>query len=280
MHCPKTALPRAVVPIVGALLCFAAITNHAYAAGISTETAWKILDGGVADPSVDKRAQAVSALGMLSRDAHAERLAVKALGDEKPEVRAAAATALGAMRAVSAIPALRKALKDPEVSVVLAAAQSLLTLKDNTAYEVYYAVLTGQRKGGEGLIEQQKKMLEDRKKMTELAVTTGIGFIPFGGIGMTVYKTVTKDDASPVRAAAAKLLAHDPDPKSAEALVAAASDKSWIVRTAAVDAIGRRGERSLAEKIAPQLEDEKSVVQYAAAAAIVHLSELPASRPR
>ena len=47
---------------------------------------------------------------------------------------------------------------------------------------------------------------------------------------------MTKDDASPVRAAAAKIVAKDPDPKSAEALIEATSDSHWIVCVAALDA--------------------------------------------
>jgi len=245
-----------------------------------TEKSWRILNDGATDTSLEKRTQAISALGLIQKDAHAEELASKALTDNKADVRAAAATALGGMNATQAIPELRMALKDADAGVVLAAAHSLLLMKDWTAYEVYYAVLTGKRKSGASLLDQQKKMLQDKQKMAQFAAETGIGFIPFGGLGMTVYKTLTKDDVSPVRAAAAKLLTNDPDPKSADALVEAASDKSWIVRAAAVEAIGRRGNQALAEKIAPNLDDEKSVVQYTAAAAIIRLNELPPPKPR
>jgi HEAT repeat protein len=119
-------------------------------------------------------------------------------------------------------------------------------------------------------------MLNDPKKMAMFGFETGVGFIPFGGVGLTAFKALTKDDASPVRAAAAKLLASDPDPKSGEALVTAATDKSWLVRAAAVDAIGRRDDPALAPQIAQELDDEKSVVKYIAAAAIIRLSETPA----
>jgi HEAT repeat protein len=110
---------------------------------------------------------------------------------------------------------------------------------------VYYAVLTGERKTGESLIDEEKKMLNDPKKLATFGFEEGIGFVPFGGLGYGVFKTLTKDDVSPVRAAAAVALAYDPDPKSGEALVKAASDKSWIVRAAALDAIAQRNDPQL-----------------------------------
>jgi HEAT repeat protein len=48
---------------------------------------------------------------------------------------------------------------------------------------------------------------------------------------------LTKNDSSPVRAAASRVLASEPDPERGESLVNAASDKSWIVRMAALDSL-------------------------------------------
>jgi HEAT repeat protein len=243
------------------------------------QKSWRILNDGVANSSLDTRTEAVSALGLVRRNAHAEELAAKALADPKPEVRAAAATALGSMGASRSLPALKKAVNDADVTVVLAAARSMLALHDEYGYQVYYAVLTGERKSGSGLLADQRKMLSDPKKMAMFGFETGVGFIPFGGMSLAAYKVIAKDDSSPVRAAAAKLLADDPDPKSADALVAAADDKSWSVRAAAADAIGRRGNPALAEKLAPRLEDDKSVVRFVAAAAIIRLSESRGKAP-
>ena len=82
---------------------------------------------------------------------------------------------------------------------------------------VYYAVLTGETKTGKELMTEQKKMLNDPKKMAQFGFEQGIGFIPFAGLGYGAIKTFTKDDKSPVRAAAAIALASDPDPKSGKA---------------------------------------------------------------
>jgi len=245
----------------------------------STQKAWDILKKAASDSDEDKRAQAVSVLGLIKKSSQAKALAVNALtSDKKAEVRAAGANALGDMLAASAIPQLKNALKDDDVSVVVAAAHALYMLKQPVAYEVYYAILAEERKSGQGLLSDEKKMLSDPKKMAQFGFEQGIGYIPFAGLGVGVIKAVTKDDKSPVRAAAAKILANDPDPRTADELVKAASDKSWIVRAAALDAIARRGDPKLASKIAPQLDDDKDVVKYAAAAAIIELNKIAAAK--
>jgi HEAT repeat protein len=116
--------------------------------------------------------------------------------------------------------------------------------------------------------------LHDPKKMAQFGFDQGIGFIPFASVGMGAIKALTKDDASPVRAAAARILANDPDPKSGEALIEASSDKSWLVRAAALDAISHRGDPTLISKIEAKLDDEKVAVRYAAAATIIHLHDI------
>jgi HEAT repeat protein len=239
------------------------------------ERAWLVLQDGVKENGAEKRAKAVNALGLLSANREAEGMAIEALGDDKYNVRAAAATALGLMHAVHAIPQLEKALDDDEPAVVLAAANSLMLLKDNRAYDVYYDVLTGNARPNKGFIKEQLKPFRDPKQVAALGFEEGIGFVPFAGIGYEVVKRVLKSasDTSLVRAAAAKKLAHDPNPDSAEALVNATEDKSWIVRAAALDAIAQRGDKSLLPRISGSLKDTRDDVRYMAAACIVHLSD-------
>jgi len=239
------------------------------------ERAWGILREGMKDDSADKRAKAVRSLGLLPGSTEAEKAAINALQDKKPNVRMAAAAALGSMQAQHANLELEGALQDSEPMVVLAAANSLLLLHDDVGYDIYYDVLTGERRASKGLIKEQLSTLKDKKKLAELGFEEGIGFIPFAGMGYEAFKTVTKDDSSPVRAAAAKQLAHDPDPGTAKALVAATKDKKWQVRAAALEAIAQREDRSLVPEIAAALDDEKDVVRFTAAACVAHLSELP-----
>src|SRR5579863_632760 len=94
------------------------------------EQAWGILRAGAIEKSADKRTAAVRAFGIISGDAKAEEMAVHALDDGKPAVRAAAATSLGLMGCKSCIGRLKSILSDKEPSVVLAGAHALWTLKD------------------------------------------------------------------------------------------------------------------------------------------------------
>jgi HEAT repeat protein len=81
-----------------------------------------------------------------------------------------------------------------------------------------------------------------------------------------------KKDPNPVRAVAATLLAHDPDPNSLNALVKATDDKDWIVRAAAVEAIAERGDASLLPTVEAKFNDKHPKVRFSAAAAVIRLS--------
>lgn len=253
------------------VLLMLAASGVSLASATVTDMSWVILQEAAADKSADKRAGAAHALGLLSRNKKAEEIVEKALLDSNLHVRVEAAKALGQIGAASARPKLRQALKDSEVAVVIAAANSLYLLKDPAAYEVYYALLTGERKSSGGLVHSELQILKDRKSIEKLAFETGIGFVPFGGMGYEAWKTVTKDDTSGVRAAAAERLAKDPDPKSGRALAASCSDKKWKVRMASVDAIAVRGDPALIDALMPLLQDVNDNVRYDAAAAILRL---------
>jgi HEAT repeat protein len=233
--------------------------------------AWQTLESGCAENKVAERASATLTLGLLRNDTKARKLAEKALADPKPEVRSAAAGALGEMGGRKSIPKLRKVLNDKDGSVALAAAHALHLMHDNSAYEVYYEVLTRQRKGSRGLISRQMSTLSDPKKMAQLSFEQGIGFIPFAGIGWKAVKEVRKDDSSPVRAASARMLAEDPDPATTNVLADEAGDKSWIVRAAALEALAKRGDPFALDTVELYMQDEKDLVRYTAAAATLRL---------
>jgi HEAT repeat protein len=212
-------------------------------------------------------------MGLVSTNPAAEKLALAALADEKSEVRAAAAACLGEVGSKTAIPALKKALLDAETEVVFAAAGALYKLNDPAAYQVYYASLMREMKSGDSLVESQMKMLKDPKALAKIGFEQGIGLIPFAGLGYGAFKAISKDDESPIRAAAALRLARDPDPKSAEALAKSAGDEKWMVRAAAIDAIGRRGDAALLKAVVPLLTDDNETVRFNAAACILRLSK-------
>lgn len=239
------------------------------------EKAWQTLEQGCTAGNLGERATATRVLGLIPHNLRALKLAERALKDDKPEVRTAAAVALGDMKSRASIPKLKEALDDPDPSVALAAGHALNLMHDDSAYEVYYEVLRGERKTGKGLIASQKSMLSDPKKLAQLGFEEGIGFIPFAGIGWGAIKTLTKDDASPIRAAAAKVLASDPDPATTQALTDALDDKSWLVRAAALEALSVRGNPSVLPLVEVSLSDDKAAVRYTAAAAIVRLMSIP-----
>jgi HEAT repeat protein len=236
------------------------------------QQAWDILRIGVNQKSTDKRTQAVRALRLLPGNPEATKMAQTALHDRNPEVRAAAATALGLMGSKESAPELKNALADKKPAVALAAAHALQVLNDPAGYQVYYEVLTGERKSADGLVAQQMQTLKDGKKMAELGLEEGLGFIPYADIGFSAVKAVRKDDTSPVRAAAARALINDQDPRVSQALVRAASDKNWIVRASAILAIAKRGDPEFLNAIVPALSDKNGVVRSTAAAAVIRLT--------
>jgi HEAT repeat protein len=240
----------------------------------SEQAAWEVLRSAQGSHSTLKRVTSVRALGFLTNDRRAVMLAEEALADKNPDVRAAAATALGQIGSTTSVPALKNALADKVVPVVLAASNALLLLGDASGYDAYYEILIGERKSGASLIEEHKQLLKNSRKMAELAFESGIGFVPYGGVGWGIVKAVSKDYSSPVRAEAANKLSRDMDLRISEALVKAASDKRSTVRVAALNAITRRGDPRLMTAVLGQMTDRNNAVRCSAAAAVIRLSTL------
>lgn len=240
-----------------------------------THKAWDMLQTAAFSKRTVERTNGIRALGLLRGNTHARELAESGLKDLNPDVRVAAATALGQMHATESVPKLQNALSDRRISVVMAAAHALRELKDDkSAYAVYYDLLTGERKSDDGLMAQQLDTLKNPKELAKIGFSEGIGYIPFAGIGWDAYRTMHKKDPNPARAVAATFLAHDPDPASGRALVSATNNKDWIVRAAAIEAIAQRGDVSLLPKVQQKLSDKQPKVRYSAAAAVIRLSAL------
>lgn len=244
------------------------------------EQAWEVLQAGVTTDKKEDRAAAVHATGLIANDSRARKLAESALKDDAPEVRAAAAAALGEMESRKSIPKLKQATDDKDPAVALAAAHSLLELKDDAGYAVYYEILTGERKTGKGLLAEAAAY-KDPKKLADIGFHEALGFVPFGGIGWEAFRMVKKkDDSSPARAAAATVLAKDRDPKTTKALLDAAGDKNWIVRAAALEAMAKRGDPSVLDTVELYLTDNEGEVKYIAAAAALRLTSIKELRSK
>ncbi len=264
---------------ITAFIC-AVLSVPSYAVS-GQQKAWAMFETAARSRSAMERSIGIRALGLLRNNAHARDLAESVLEDARPEVRAAAATALGEMHATESIAKLQKLLHDRRMAVVMAAARALHDLKDNTAANaIYLDVLSGERKG-DSLIEEQLDTLHNPRELAMMGIEQGIGYVPFAGIGWDAWRYTHKKNPHPARAIAATLLAHDPDPATGRALVRAAlNDKDWIVRAAAVEAIAQRGDPGLEEKIELSLFDVNAHVRYTAAAAVIRLNALRRQSPR
>lgn len=264
-----------------AFICILSVAPRAISAQTSLDNAWTILQAGAENKDTDQRVITMRVLELISRDAKAVSMAEKGLQDKEEQVRAAAALSLGVMEDKSAVPKLRAVVKsDSEGAVVLAAAKALIQLGDPKGYEVFYAVITGSRKSGESLVGSQEKeltqLLKNPQQMEKMAFEQGMGFVPFGGISLQAFQTVhaNKQKAPMLKATSIKALAKDPDPRSEKVIVAATSDKNWLVRAAAFDALARHGNAAVLPDLSAGLTDDKAEVKLTAAAAVAHLSTI------
>jgi HEAT repeat protein len=271
---------RCPVLITTFCICISFLSASICHAVTTEKKAWAMLEVAAKSKRVAQRAISIRALGLVKNNPHARDLAEDGLTDKRPEVRTAAATALGEMHATESIAKLEKLLSDKRLGVVLAAANALAELKDErAAYDIYFDVLTGERKG-DGLIRQQLDTLQNPSELARIGFETGIGYIPFAGIGWDAWRYTHKKNPHPARAVAAALLAHDPDPATGRALVRVAlNDKDWIVRVAALEAIAQRGDASLADKIVISMYDVNLHVRFTAAATLLRLSTPGSSEP-
>lgn len=234
--------------------------------------AWDILEKGHTSRRAKERIIAVRALGQLPGNSRAVELAEELIVDREPDVRAAAALTLGQLNSVRSIPLLREALKDKNIHVDFAASNALLSLGDSSGYAIYYEVLIGKRKSGEGPVEEQKRLIKDPKAMTLMMLGTAAGFAPYAGYGWAMFQVISKDYAGPVRVEAVQKLTKDADAQTEAALIKAASNKNWKLRVAALEALAQRGEPRLADTLASRLSDKNQAVRCAAAAGFIRLS--------
>jgi HEAT repeat protein len=239
------------------------------------EKSWLILQTGLHSKKAAQREKAVKALSLLEGNRQAIRFTLRAMRDKNPRVRAAAASSLGELHATSTVPALRAAVSDKDASVMLAATHALFVLKDPLAYEVYYAILMGNKKTSAGIIQSQVDRLKDPKQVAQMGLQEGIGFVPYAGMGYEAYRQLMKHDSSPVRAAAARFLALDPDSTSEDALIqVAVADKNTIVREAALDALAQKSDAKCIQRLAINLDDDKYSVRDRTAATIIRLGSV------
>lgn len=240
---------------------------------LALRNAWSILKAGTAERSSEKRAEAVSVLGLIPNDPKAADMAEAALHDQSPPVVTAAVQALGEMNDRAALPKIKALMQSADAKSIVVIAAVLQKFHDPQAFSIYYQILTGTRKTGGGILGG----LKDRKNLEKMGVAEAIGLIPYSGIATGAYNYFKENNSSnlTVDATAAAALASDPDPASEKALVQACFGRKEAIEIAALRALAKRGDPAVIDQIAPSMYDGKPLVNYTAAATVVHLTEVP-----
>ncbi len=244
------------------------------------QASWAVLNTAASSGKSEVRMQAVAALGSMGpqNQRAVNRLIVFLKHDKSVQVRKAAASALGEMRAKQAIPALRAALKDKN-EVAFPAAQSLVLLGDPRGQAMVVAVMSGQRSASPGFETSARR--EVARRMTHprtlvfagAAGAAGAAFPPaLPGVAAVsnIGAINTKRDSGGV--AAVNSIADDPNPYNRGLLENALNNKRPQVRAAAAKSLGERGDSTTIPRLEPLLKDRNVGVRTMAAASIVRLS--------
>lgn len=240
-------------------------------------TAWKMLEAGIASDKTRSRSDAVSALSVLNSHPKAISLLTGRMQDKDVSIRVLAATSLGEMKARPAISALKKSLDDPSVEVSFAAAQALWKMSDRSGRDIFYAVLSGERKTTPGLIQTKvrtaKQEMRDPKALALIGVNEASGaFLGPFSMGVSMLEEYAKNTSAPVQAVCAKLLAMDDSRETTEELEDVLWDKNWAVRAAAARALAKLNDRKAVKHLIEIMEsDPQESARLVAAAAIIRL---------
>lgn len=251
----------------------------------------------VHDPDAAVRTAAVTALGSInavSTDSRIERETdytcvpplVEALDDTAPEVREAAAAALGDTKSADAVPALSHRLRDPEVKVVVAvidaigrigapgeavAIAPLLKAPDSrvrstTAYSLSWLCNP-----------ETLQPLLDASYEIELATPVG------NAIACILEKGTNEIAVDPLIRLLGRLprpdypvihaLGKTRDPKAIEPLVKLLADRSSDVRRWTADALGDIADPRAIPALTPLLKDRERDVRSAAAGAFASMRD-------
>jgi HEAT repeat protein len=231
--------------------------------------AWAVLEAGLHDKKTENRIQAVLALGLIPSNKKAIDAAERALDDPNANVCRAAITALADMGAKGSLPKIKALLNRSDAKTVVTIAAALNKFKDPEAYEIYYEVLTGKRKGGGSIVDG----IKDKKALEKMGVESAIGIAPFGGVATGAYGYFKQNGSaqSNLDVTAVNALEQDPDQRVEKTLIDVSFNDKEPVQVAALHALAKRGDPSAVQAIEPAMYSDKAVIRYAAAATIVHL---------
>ena len=244
-------------------------------------TAWNVLVDGFNDKKLERRQQAITAIGSIGPTPQTIELLEKALRDEDPAIRQTTAAVVGQMKFRQSIPLLKAALDDESGEVAFTAAKALWDMGDRSGKDIIEEVLTGERKDTAGLVDSAKRdaraKLHNPRSLTLMGVKEASGALlgPFS-IGIYAAEQAFKDSGASGRTLSTTLLAQDCDAQALQVLESSLGDRNWAVKAASARAIGQCGNPDAIPKLEQYLSDSHDAVKFMAAGAIVRLSLPPA----
>jgi HEAT repeat protein len=179
---------------------------------------------------------------------------IRAMGSKSAATRRNALFILRQLEAKEAIPAIRKALSDPDRSVQVAAIQAI-----------------AQFGGEEGLQDISTKFESD----TPLVRDTAVSVLPrFGAPGIATLTSLLTYGNPDVRAAAMREVGLLGNPEMKNRLLKGLSDPSPAVRYYAVEALGDANETEVLPDLAARFDDADPAVREAANEAVSKLAHV------
>ena len=184
---------------------------------------------------------------------------ISALKDSDVEVRRAAAQSLSNLQDPRAVPALIEALKDSDAEVRASAAEALGNLEDARAVPALIGLLK------DGNVEVRRHALGALRNMP-------------GKPSAEPFLPALSDTDAEVRQEAIQGVAESGDKRGVQPLIKLLSDPSAEVRSAAASGLGELGDPAAAEPVAALLRDSNADVRCQAASALsrFELTQAPA----
>jgi HEAT repeat protein len=195
---------------------------------------------GLVESNATYRPELIVILGKIGHPRYAHFIAKFAVS-ENSLIRLAVANALGAMKEPSAIPVLGRLLEDSNESVCWAASQSLTLI------------------GGDRVVDTVKLKIDHPKENVRALAARTLGVLGIA-YGLSVLRNLAREAESPrTRSTAIAYLGQLKDFESRPIFVAGLKDKSLLVRTYSIYALGYVGEASDIPVIEASLLEAKTI---------------------